>query len=362
MLCTGADIAASAEDGTGVVISDFSASSSSAAETLDLVSARYEESAGVETEIERLGAQAVKLSWKSRETYLSYTVCRYNGVSGSWEPVCVTNERKAVIRGLKENTDYKIAVMNSVDGSILGVENITTGLKKAELKVVSVSSDSVKLNIKNVDENTRVDVLRSEDGKPYEKAGTAQNGIFTDNNLKPETSYSYRVKLSPLSPSGEWRPRKSTKITLRTLKRLELPKDSDGSCKTYAYYTAVTAKGSPQYKLLRSEQCYTDEETGIRMYDGCYCAALGSFYGTKIGTKYKITLQDGDEVKSFNIILCDQKSDRHTNDTHQYARRNKDVVEFYVEKAKIPSGIRGDYGTTERFRGKIIDIEQYVEE
>ena len=33
------------------------------------------------------------------------------------------------------------------------------------------------------------------------------------------------------------------------------------------------------------------------MVDGCYCCALGSFYGSTMGTKYRITLKDGDERK-----------------------------------------------------------------
>lgn len=64
-----------------------------------------------------------------------------------------------------------------------------------------------------------------------------------------------------------------------------------GETKTYAYYTAVTAKGSPQYALLNSDECYTDEETGIRMIGDYYCVALGSFYGSTIGTRYRITFQ-----------------------------------------------------------------------
>ena len=44
------------------------------------------------------------------------------------------------------------------------------------------------------------------------------------------------------------------------------------------------------------------------MVDDCYCAALGSYYGSNIGQKYLIRLSSG---KQFKIILCDQKSDKH---------------------------------------------------
>ena len=144
-------------------------------------------------------------------------------------------------------------------------------------------------------------------------------------------------------------------VTADIPKKMKLPKVS-GATKTYAYYTAVTAKGSPQYALLNSEECYTDEKTGIRMVDDYYCVALGSFYGSTIGTKYRITFSTGDSIK---VILCDQKSDRHTDSNHQYAVKNCDIMEFYVEKGKIPSNVRGNYGNLEQFSGDIVKIERY---
>lgn len=129
-----------------------------------------------------------------------------------------------------------------------------------------------------------------------------------------------------------------------------------GETKTYAYYTAVTAKSSPQYALLNSDECYTDEKTGIRMIGDYYCVALGSFYGSTIGTRYRITFSTG---KSIKVILCDQKSDRHTDSNHQYAVKNCDIMEFYVEKGKIPSNVRGNYGNLEQFSGDIVKIERY---
>lgn len=137
-----------------------------------------------------------------------------------------------------------------------------------------------------------------------------------------------------------------------------------GKCKTYAYYKAVTVKSSPAYAVLNSGtykgkkyNTYTDEKTGIRMVDDCYCAALGTFYGTEKGTKYKITLSTG---RSFKIILCDTKSNRHTDKNHQYARRNKDIVEFYVERGKIPKNVRGNYNALDQFKGSITKIEKIV--
>ncbi|MBR6392790.1 MAG: fibronectin type III domain-containing protein [Eubacterium sp.] len=330
-------------------------------EPLELMQADIAEKSFTVT-AEKVGAKHAVLKWESSELFLSYTLCRLNIITGKWDEVLTTASTKARLSGLNENTRYKYAVMNSADGEILGTVDFKTAAKRAEVTAKSLSSKYVELKIKNVKNDSLVEVYRSSDNKHFKKIGKALNGKFKDENVKKETDYYYRVRCYRRRGRKLIVSRRSTTLHVKTLKPFALPKDTDGECKTYAIYTAVTATGSPQYHLLHSDKCYTDEETGIRMVDGYYCVALGSFYGTKIGTKYKVTLQAGDKVKEINVILCDQKSDRHTNSTHQYAMRNKDVVEFYVEKAKIPSGIRGDYGTTEKFSGKIIAIEQYTED
>lgn len=311
---------------------------------------------------EKVGASSAKLKWTTDKMYLNYTLCCYNNISSAWDEVLKTAKTGVRIKGLAENTTYRFAVMNSADGTILGITEVSTRNKRAQIIVKNISSKSVTLKIKNAENDDLVEVYRSDDKKNYEKIGFARNGKFTDKYVSEESEYYYKVKCYNIRNNDMVKARKSEVKRVVTLKPFGLPADSDGTCKTYAIYTAVTAKSSPQYALLRSDKCYTDEETGIRMVDGFFCVALGSFYGSTIGTKYKITIQDGEDIKELNVILCDQKSDRHTNATHQYARRNKDVVEFYVEKAKIPAGVRGDYSALPQFRGKIVAIEQYIED
>lgn len=99
--------------------------------------------------------------------------------------------------------------------------------------------------------------------------------------------------------------------------------------KAYMGYTAVTCVSSPQYQLLNGENAYTDANTGIRMVDGRYCIALGSFYTSTIGQKVDLYLETGVVIP---CILGDCKADCHTNwDTHQYCNTNGSVAEFIVD-------------------------------
>lgn len=114
---------------------------------------------------------------------------------------------------------------------------------------------------------------------------------------------------------------------------------------TYMYYTAVTAKSSPQYKLLNGENAYTDPETGCRMVDGRYCIAVGSGYCSTIGTKIDILMENGTIIQ---CIMGDAKADCHTDaETHTYQAVDGSVVEMIVDKAYFkgtshyPEGLKG---------------------
>lgn len=135
--------------------------------------------------------------------------------------------------------------------------------------------------------------------------------------------------------------------------KMELPKDTEGTTKTYMNYKTVTAKGSRQYALLNSKKAYTKD--GFRMYEDCYCVALGSFYSKVIGTKFEIELSTGKKIK---CILGDQKSDRHTDENHQYAVKNKDIVEFIIDDLNLPGG---DVSVVPGFEGSIVKITKICE-
>ncbi len=311
--------------------------------------------------VKRTTASAAVLAWSSSELYLSYTLCRYNIITQTWEALLTTSETTATVRGLQQNTQYAFAVMNGINGEILGTVQAKTKVRVASVTVADRSSGSIELAFHNIPQDATVLVLRSTDGTTYRRIAVTKEAHYTDTDVEEATAYYYKVKCKVTLNGKTSKSKASEAVQTSTLRSFGLPSVS-GACKTYAYYTAVTARRSPQYKLLHSDACYTDPETGIRMVDGYYCVALGSYYGTKIGTKYKITLDDNGTLRTINVILCDQKSNRHTDANHQYARNNSDIVEFYVEKRRIPKGIRGDYGRLEQFRGNVVAIEQYIDD
>jgi len=124
---------------------------------------------------------------------------------------------------------------------------------------------------------------------------------------------------------------------------------SGGDFKCYEDYRCITDTGSPQHRLLQGS--YTDEE-GLRKVDSRYCIALGSAYGTEIGTKYDIILENGNVL---NCILADQKADRDTVDGHTRDRHGA-VVEFIVDTPYLDAAVTqmGDVSyASDYFKGGI---------
>lgn len=310
-------------------------------------------------EVDNITDSSADLRWKSETLYISYRICKYNILTNQWDEYLTTTKTELKLTGLASDTSYKLCIMSGTSDEIIAITEFTTAIKKAQLRVDDRSSNQAVLSFRKPDENETVVIYRRTRGRFFKKIAEINDASsYTDTGLKPETTYFYKAKTVVQKRNKKVESKFGSTVEVKTLLSMGLPSGVSGKTKTYAYYTAVTARGTEQYKLLNSEECYTDEETGIRMYDGCYCVALGSFYGTKIGTKYKITFSSGNAI---NAVLCDQKANRHTDSKHQYAVKNKDIVEFYVEKSKLPSGICGDYGRLEQFSGSIKSIEKYVD-
>lgn len=137
--------------------------------------------------------------------------------------------------------------------------------------------------------------------------------------------------------------------------------------KTWMDYRTITDKSSPQYNLVNNvtnNWIYTDEEgflraigeTDLGIPEDYYVIALGSYYGTTITNKYKITTDTG---RVFYGILGDQKADIHTNSTKQYAKNN-DVVEFIVDSRILNKKVKqhGSANVYMPLNGNIAKIEK----
>ena len=116
--------------------------------------------------------------------------------------------------------------------------------------------------------------------------------------------------------------------------------DIDSKKKTYMDYRTITDRSSKQYEY---QQGATTSTEGLRMYDGCYMVALGTFYADYIGQRFIIVLESGEVIKA---IVGDFKANQHTDDTNRYIEHNNNIVEFIIDTKIISEKVltSGDVG------------------
>ena len=123
---------------------------------------------------------------------------------------------------------------------------------------------------------------------------------------------------------------KKIEVKEKVIKSFKIPNGvglCDSITKHYMPYHLVTNKTSSQYYFLRDDKATTDKKTGIRMHDGRYCIAVGSYYTSKIGTKINLVMRNGNTVK---CVLGDQKADKDTIVNHSQAKDGS-IVEMVVD-------------------------------
>lgn len=129
-----------------------------------------------------------------------------------------------------------------------------------------------------------------------------------------------------------------------------------GDCSNYMYmdFRALTDTTTKQWEL--QQYAYTDWQ-GIRVYDGCYMVAMGTYYG-QVGDKFRITTDWGN---SYNVIIGDVKGWDSVDGWYHVAGDGRlNVVEFIVDTYSLDgyAATMGDMGVLDNIGGNIISIER----
>ena len=106
--------------------------------------------------------------------------------------------------------------------------------------------------------------------------------------------------------------------------------------KSWMPYTAITSVDSKQYEL--QQIAYTGDY-GIRMIDGRYCVALGSYFGADIGQYFDIVLENGVIIP---CVMSDLKADIHTDSSNIVTVANGCMSEFIVDYYALDKNAKKD--------------------
>lgn len=209
---------------------------------------------------------------------------------------------------------------NNRIGDITKTENITTttSITKPESKITTSTT------------------LTTETEKVTEESTTVQPVTSTTKQYIEETTTVTTTECSTITGN-----------------EYEVPSNG-GKFKSYTNYKLLS-KNSPQWtKIQCHEDAYTDSN-GLRKVGDYYCVAMGSYYSTTLGDLFEIKTEGG----TYKVILCDYKSNYHTDAKNQYTTHNNCVTEFYVDMNTLNSTVKqmGDVSYADsNFKGKIVSI------
>ena len=184
-------------------------------------------------------------------------------------------------------------------------------------------------------------------------------------NIKPITAkvtHSFKTKIEKEKYIKEQEEKRIAEEAIKAAQNVkkinyvDMDTPSNNSFKSYMDYRTLSVY-SEQGKM--QAQSYTDGLTGIIIYDGRYCVAVGSGYTHTLGTYIDLIMENGSIIK---CIVADAKSDEHTDTTTRRQNANGSIVEFIVDTKVIDGNVRlmGNFSyLCEDFSGEIKYIRIY---
>lgn len=212
---------------------------------------------------------------------------------------------------------------------------------------VSASETSVSSDDPSKEESFVIGISEyslQEDTQSPEESHQEEN---VEDSQKPKTT------LAPVHTSSD------SVITPRNIgEALDVPEVST-HVKFCTDYRAYNIKYTPHYRL---QQLAWTDSYGLRRYHEDYLVALGSYYSTKIGDRFLVTLDTG---RSFTVMLADGKWDIDCDADNMYTptidysgEYAGNLLEFIIDETQVSPKMY-QYGSLdyyEEFKGSVTSM------
>ena len=131
----------------------------------------------------------------------------------------------------------------------------------------------------------------------------------------------------------------------------EYPITDGNTTKTVLPYKAF-GKNTNQAKL--QSLCQTNE-VGLRVYDGRFTIAVGTYFNTAIGQYFDLVLENGTVIP---CIMGDLKADIHTDSRGLFTEASGCMTEFIVDRTYLPNKNSATY-CYEAWNSKVVNVIVY---
>ena len=174
-----------------------------------------------------------------------------------------------------------------------------------------------------------------------------------NNTLRAENS-TLKEEKNTLTEENEQLKKDKDFLQKEVNKEIVLVHASDMDFKSYMPYTAITKKGSKQWEL--QQRAYTNR-VGIRCIDGMPLVAVGTGWGLSVGDTAVVTCENGN---SFEVMIGDIKSDKHTLSDNKTTASNNCRCEFIVDMDQLNQYIKdiGNIAIIEEYNGYVVSIQK----
>lgn len=242
--------------------------------------------------------------------------------------------------------------------AILGIIVLNAVISYAGFLAINANFNEVNSNIEAV--KTDINSVMLNQAVEYDKIQNLEDNLLTNhiNELELENSnktydgvnlYSYSEVDKLIAESHNSQPDDNY---------FNLP-DYDTSFKAYMDYRTITDNTSVQYKIQQS--AWTDND-GFRRVNNDYIVAMGTYYTSNCGERFKITFDDDNEI---TVMIGDIKANENTDYTNQYSPVydndgdfiSANVIEFIVDVNEI-SKTSKLLGTMNEIEGNIKYVER----
>lgn len=229
--------------------------------------------------------------------------------------------------------------------SNIQLTNSQKDIDSLSAKVAECESYAEQMDEKNAQLEKQV-----KDDKDIIKTQKSKISDLKEQLAEEKSKPKYYTSYSSSSSSSS----KSTNTTAKSSSgKYSLP-SINTSFKSFMSYRAITNTGSAAYKL--QQRAYSDSN-GLRKVGDDYCVAMGTYYSSTIGDRFKVTMSTG---TTFTVIISDVKANAHTDANHQYTIANHCMMEFLVDMDCLASCVRtsGSVGSIEMFSGTFASIQK----
>ena len=131
----------------------------------------------------------------------------------------------------------------------------------------------------------------------------------------------------------------------------EYPITDGNTTKTVLPYKAF-GKNTNQAKL--QSLCQTNE-VGLRVYDGRFTIAVGTYFDTAVGQYFDLVLENGTVIP---CIMGDMKADIHTDSRGLFTEASGCMTEFIVDRTYLPNKNSATY-CYEEWNSKVVNVIVY---